>query len=456
MRYVPFQLKNFPYIAEDLSTVAVDLAIARLGKNAIRLDDRVIFSANYAEGMKSVEVPLDEEGYKKANLSVAEKMCLRRILDLLEQADVNDEKIVARRYSSQFEVTRAIRGLDQNYGGGRFVLLARDIIDGHMGSCLYPYMVGDLVLSVYLAYNKNVNRDVAGFMSGIVDFAADFVEKEGDLQTLFDQIEEKSSENLYLEFLKYGLRNEKLRKPLADSVVRLFTHHDEYRVNYAEAVPPEFAVSFPKETLIQFFEKVAPRFEKTVAALFQFFGKDCDPDYLYAYQRNPGYDTRILSQSPAFGLLDPHKVDELKLREWVFKQKDGKQIVARFRELADEASKQQYLRVCIDAGWADIAHALNGEVFSTRSMDFDTFYVLLPYMNLDFEQNRLQAISYVRNVLDYNPTGVNKLLLALHHPAFTDIVRDALKKQKVTQFPIQVLLADRFHCPDAIDIKEWH
>ncbi len=456
MRFEPFHLKSFPYIEEDLSSIEMDLSIARLGKNAIRLPDRIVFSANFVDGMRSVTVPLDEEGYKNSDLSDSEKMCLRRIIDLLEQADQNDLEILNRHYSSQFDITRAIRSFDQNFGGKRFVDLARDLIDRHMGVCLYPYMKGELVLAVYLAYNKNVNRDVEGFMSSIVDFAMDFYNNDADLRNLFANIEEKSSEKLYLSFLDTGLKDPRAIAPLSGQVITLFTNYYGYRVNHARAIPVSMIASFPKETLIEFFEKVHPMFRDIVSGVFEELGEQCDHDYLYAYQRNPSYDTTLLANNPLFGAMDPNKINELKLREWVFSQTEGTQIVARFHELPDLESQENYLRVCVDAGWKDVAHALKGEVFSIRSLDLDTFCALVPDMNLALEKNRQQAVSYVQDMVNYNPSISEHLLLLLRDPAYTDVVRDALSKQKIRTIKTQLILADRFHCPDAISLKEWH
>ena len=456
MRYRSFRLKDYPYIEEDLASVDMDLAIARLGKNAICLPDKIVFSANFVSGMKSIEVPLDEKGYRNANLGDSEKMCLRRILDLLEQADASDLKIVEKRYGSQFEITRAIRTIDQNFGGRRFVDLARDLIDAHMGVCLYPYMAADLVMAVYLAYNKNVNRDVIGFMTSVVEMIGDSIKNDADLQAILLQIAENSSEKLYLDFIGCGLKDERIRKQVADSITELFAEPFRYRVNHAEAIPASLIAAFPKESLNAFLKRAHNYYRQTIGELFRVLGEDCDPEYLDAYQHNDGYDISILAESPAFRKLDPERVEEMKLREWVSEQEEGKEIVARFASLADTESQKRFLKVCKEERWEEVANALAGEVFTTRRIDFETFLALLPYMNLDLERNRQQAVSFVREKVNYYPQSAEKLLLSLRHPCFADLVREALKKDIVRDFTSKVLLADRFHCPDAVQIKEWH
>ncbi len=456
MRFLPFRLKDYPHIEADLSAIAMDLAIARLGRNAIRLPGRVVFSANYAQGMKSIEVPLDKDGYEKAGLSLAEKMCLCRILDLLEKADEADLNRVETRRSSQYEVVRAIRDIDQNFGGKRFIDIAHDIIDSNMGACLYPYMAKDLVFSTYLAYNKNINRDVEGFMSAFVEFMCDFIESDWDLREVLAEIEEKSSAQLYLKFLESALRDEGLAPTVSDAVVELFTDPYKFRTNHAKSIPVSMLASFPKAALVSLFEGVHTRYEDTVVELLDYFGENCDPDYLYAYQRNSYYDASLLLKSPAFAKLNPDVVEEMQLRQWMVFQRHGIDIVRRFEQVNDLEAQKRFIKVAIDAGWEDIAHALNGESCSMRRFDYETFCALLPYFDLDIPRNRVQAIAFVRNVIDYNPAGSDKLLLSLRHPAFADVIREALSKQLIRDFTTQVILADRFHCPDAIQIKEWH
>ena len=456
MRYRPFRLKDHPYIAEDLASVDVDLSIARLGKNAICLPDKIVFSANYVSGMKSVVVPLDKEGYEKANLGVSEKMCLRRILDLLEQADENDLKIVQKRYGAQYELTRAFRGIDQNFGGKRFVDLARDMIDSHMGICLYPYMASDLVMAVYMAYNKNVNRDVAGFMSSVVEMIGDLIENDGDLRSILLQIAENSSEKLYLDFIDCGLKDERIGHQVADSITELFAEPNRFRINHAEAIPLSVIQSFPKECLISFLQRISRCYSYFVTGLFRLLGGNCDPAYLEAYQRNPDYDISVLAESPAFQKLDPESVQELKMREWILDQQEGKDIVVKFASLSDTKEQMRFLQLCKEEGWKDLALALDGEPFSARGFDLETFAALLPYMNLELERNRQQAVSFVREKVNYYPQAAERLLLSLRHPCFGELVREALKKDIIRDFPSRVILADRFHCPDAVQIKEWH
>lgn len=456
MRFIPFQIKDYPFIEKDLSAITMDLAIARLGKNAIRLPDRIVFSANYAQGMKSVEVPLDEQGYRNANLSLAEKMCLRRILELLEQADKNDLKLVKTRYGSQFEVVRAIRSIDQNFGGKRFIDIARDIIDANMGSCLYPYMASDLAFSLYLAYNKNVNRDVDGFMFSFVEFMGEFVERGADLRALLHDIEEKSSAQLYVKFLLFGLANNRIARLVSSAIVDLYIHPYDYRTNHARAIPVDILASLPKDDLISLFQHISPRYDDTVSDLFAYFGEDCDPDYLYAYQRNQEYDARLLMDSPAFAKLDPGLLEEMKLREWMVFQHESINVIRRFEELTDIESQKRFLKIARETGWEDVANALDGEAFSMRSISYESFLALLPYINMDIAKNKTQAITMARNIVDFNYYRNNEALLKLNHPAFGPLIREALEKGKVDDFATAVILADRFHCPDAIGIKEWH
>ena len=456
MRFVPFHLKDYPFIDKDLSSIEIDPSIARLGKNAIRLEDRIIFSANFDSGMKSVEVPLDQKGYSNANISIPEKMCLKRILTLLEEVDERDSKAVNSQCGSQFGVMKAIRGFDQNFGGRRFVGLARDIIDNHMGVCLYPFMVCDLVMGVYLAYNKNVNRDVGGFMSAIVEFIAEFVQKSDDLRNILQNIKEKSSENLYQIFLEKGLQDPRISDAVARSVVDSFAKWNQDDANYAWAVPVAMVARFPKEILISFFQTVDPFFDNFVLELFDYLGDECDLDYLRAYMRNPQFRSQTLLSIPASRHLDQNETKKLKLRDWVFYSASETELVQEFKKLTDTEEQKRFIALLVDAGNDNLSRALEGQAFSTRSMAYETFYELLPFMNLDLDHNRLQAIAFVRSVIEYDSQGVDKLLLGLHHPAFTDIVRDALERGKVRRLDVSVILADRFHCPGAIRLKEWH
>ena len=455
MRFIPFRLNEYPYIARDLSSVEMNLSIAKLGKNAIRLPDRIIFIASFVDGTKQVEVPLDEEGYRNANLSIQEKICLRRILDLLEKTDIDDMQILERRFNSQFEISNAIRRFDQNFGGARFISLAADLIDRHMGVCLYPYMAPDLALSVYLAYNKNVNRDVEGFMSSIVDYIDEFVQNDADLQPLFSNIQEKSSEKLFVTFFEFAVKKPRLASPLLRVVIDLFSNYYGHRVNNAGSIPATDIAKFPKECLISFFETVDPMFVCVVEAVFDQFGDGCDPDYLYAYQRNPSYDTNVLANNPAFAKLDSKVVRELKMREWVSKQSEGYEIVKCYAGLEPE-EKESFLRILHESGWKNLANALAGDSFSARGMDASTLFTLLPFVDLDNEHNRQQVVSCLRTLLEYGAIGYEKQLLSLHHVAFAGIVRDALSNNKIRDVRVQLVLADRYQCIDALNLKEWH
>ena len=456
MRFIPFRLTDYPHIANDLASIAMDLSIAKLGKNAIRLPDRIIFIASFGEGTKQVEVPLDEEGYRNANLSTEEKICLRRILELLEKIDIDDGQILNQKFTSQFAVSNAIRAFDQNFGGARFISLAADLIDRHMGVCLYPYMAPDLALSVYLSYNKNVNRDVDGFMSSIVDYIDDFVQNEADLQTLFSNIQEKSSEKLFIAFFEYAIIKERLATPLLRVITDLFSDYYARRVNNVGAISPELIATFPKQFLISFFETVDRKFSETVASVLDLLGNDCDPDYLYAYQRNPAYDTHLLANSPAFYKLDPKVARDLKLREWISSQTEASAIISRYRDCSELEERQSYLRMCREEGWNNLANALDGQSFSARGMDAGTVFALLPLINLDIEHNRQQMVSCLRGLLEYGAIGYEKQLLGLHHEAFAGIVRDALANNKIRDIRVQIVLADRYHCADAINLKEWN
>ena len=456
MRFIPFRLNEYPHIARDLESVEMDLSIAKLGKNAIRLPNRIIFIASFADGTKQVEVPLDEEGYRTANLSIQEKICLRRILDLLEKTDIADMQILERRFNSQFEISNAIRKFDQNFGGARFISLAAELIDRHMGVCLYPYMAPDLALSVYLAYNKNVNRDVEGFMSAIVDFIDEFVQNEADLQPLFANIQDKSSEKLFVTFFEFAVKKPRLANPLLRVVTDLFSNYYGHRVNNAGSIPPEAIAKFPKEYLISFFETVDPLFGNVVASVLDQFGSDCDPDYLYAYQRNPSYDTRLLASNPAFVKLDSKVVRDLKMREWVSKQTEGYEIVKCYCGLQQPEERESFLRILRESGWNNLANALIGDAFSARGMDASTLFALLPLINLENEHNRQQTVSCLRTLIEYGAIGYEKQLLKLHHEAFAGIIRDALSNNKIRDIKVQLVLADRYRCADALNLKEWH
>ena len=77
-------------------------------------------------------------------------------------------------------------------------------------------------------------------------------------------------------------------------------------------------------------------------------------------------------------------------------------------------------------------------------------------MNLEIDDNRRQAVSYVREMLRYRLAGTEDYLLRLEHPAFADLVRNALENERVESMRVRLILADRFHCPEAIGLKEWH
>ncbi len=456
MRFIPFRLTDYPHIANDLSSIKMDLSIAKLGKNAIRLPDKIIFIASFAVGTKQVEVPLDEEGYRNANLSIEEKICLRRILELLEKIDIDDTQILNQKFASQFAISNAIRAFDQNFGGARFISLAADLIDRHMGVCLYPYMAPDLALSVYLAYNKNVNRDVGGFMSSIVDYIDEFVQNEADLRSLFSNIQDKSSEKLFVTFLEYAIKKERLIDPLLNVVIDLFSDYYGHRVNNVEAISPALIATFPKKFLVTFFETVDPKFSRAVAGVLNQFGSDCDPDYLYAYQRNPAYDTHLLANNPAFYKLDSQVARDLKLREWISTQSESTAIIKSYCDCKESEERESFLRICREAGWNNLANAMDGQSFSARGMDAGTVFALLPLINLDIEHNRQQVVSCLRNLLEYGAIGYEKQLLGLNHEAFAGIVRDALTNNKIRDIRVQVVLADRYHCADALNLKEWH
>ena len=454
MRFAPFKLKDYPYIETDLASIHVDSNVARLGKNAIRKNDRIIFFANYADGMRQVEVPLDEEGYQKASLTEPEKMCLSRILDLLEKADALDAEALGKSYISQFEITKTFRGFDQNFGGERFVNLARDLIDKHMGKCLFPYMLHDLILGVYLAYNKNVNRDIDGLMSSIVSFIDESKLIPTDSDSLFEDIEEKSTPRLFIDFLEHAMPSS-IWPSVSDFAVTLFTDPYHFRANHAKEIPASLLAAFPKPSLLQFFQWVSPLYSEKVAEVFALLGETCDPDYLEAYQKNRDCDAGVVLNTPAFSTLDPHKLEELQWKEWLLSQRRGYDVVSRFDQLKDTDEQLRFIKTCKEAGWDDIGKILAGEEFFLRRVDTETFFALLPHMNLEIDDNRRQAVSYVREMLRYRLAGTEDYLLRLEHPAFAEIVRSALQSEQVDSMRVRLILADRFHCPEAIGLKEW-
>ena len=456
MHFLPFRLDDYPYARDDLKSIKMDMAIARLGRNAIFKDGSIIFFASDVNGLKRIVVPMDEDGYRNCGITIQEKMCLRRICDLLEQADAKDGEVINKNCPSLFQAKRIIREFDQNFGGERFVFLCRDLIERNLGKSLYQYMAVDLIEAVYCSYNKNVNRDVDGFMQAIVDFIDDFAVTEAELRDILSVILSKSSLNLYLRFISKSLYSQREAPLVRETIIKMFKE-DPYSYhfnNYADDIPSSVIMTFPHDDLVKFFSTVRSDYRLNVAELFSLLGPDASQDYIRAYRDNPHCDINVLVSAPSYideGGLESKKVD---IRRFLSSRQKAENVIAYFSGLTEEEEKRYFIDECKKGQWYYLGNCLDGNARDIRRLNEDEFLACLPLFDMDNKAIKDAAFDYLRRIIN-NPYGdSSKVIKSLKGPEFRPFAEKILTSEFVS-WENKLLIAERYGMMSALRMKRW-
>lgn len=452
MRYRPFSFENHPKIRSIVGRYIPDFITQRTTRNIRYFDDVLSWVTVALTGNTSYRVALNDEAFQSEGLSLEVLRALSYALSGLEEADAADVAQSQRVLQSQFEVTKAFRFFTQTYGGRRYVELCRDLIDANMGGSLQPYMLEDLILSVFSGFNKNVGKDVEGLLYGIAEMCAEAALDEETQRRLFVTVGARSSLEAYATFAVECLNRERLRKAMSEIIVEGYIPSKRYPRTAYPLLDAKTLLTLNEEDLLTIIQNLPSGMRDLAIGLFEEAGEDRRQKLIDAYLQNKDKDTRILASLSYFGDL-PDSVKKRVFHGNIFsKTSRNLDIIRYFVSCETDEEREEVLHYCASEGREDLGLALQGKACSMRYFTCEDVTELLPRFDLSDPD---VAKSFGDFLLSATTCPAHdRLIRKIDGPLYAGVAQALVEEGHFQNPATKLFLIDRFHLMPHT-YKEW-
>lgn len=458
MHYRPFRFEDYPNVHKALEGFPVDFTTQRTTKNMRYYEGEA--AVDLTENFVTVEHVFDirEDRLDPKDYAPSQLKALRYLLEQINEADRIDAGIAYTTAKTLFEVNKTFRYFHQMYGGKRYVALCRDLIDKNMGSSLFPYMYEDLVVGIFVNYNKNASRDILGLFSGIVELLEETELTTEALKRIYSGIYLKCGSNHYQDFLEICLASKKLCASMREYILDGYIpSRFDGKYSYPQVGVP-MLLSFGKEDICALLEGLPAGMKSMVWEILASFGDQIDPDYAKAYLRNPNRDMSLLAEAPFFNSLPAETKKEI-ARGRIFSPNAKKtEIVSYYASVQDDPkAREMVLAACEDFGQSELAKALTGKDFVLTGFSVLEIEALLPFANFETPTMVSRLTAYLKRYgISYvHSDALERLFMSLHDEGYRDLIRFGLSKNCVLDRARRLCLADRFGLIGELGYKEW-
>ena len=457
MHYRPFSFEDYPELADSLSDSVPDFQSQSCVRNFAYFDGVVAMTV--VSNLKSKDYVFDlnkPQEIRGENESLVKK-ALKYRLSSLEESDRLDTVKALSTYPTLFEVRKAFRGIAQSFGGRRYVALCHDLIDDNMGQSLHPYMAVDLIAGVFYAYNKNVNRDVTGLLTGLIELIGAFDLSLMKLWDAFSVIGQKSGEGTYEEFASLCLKDEKLCEPMQEFLARALGSGQLDGRYFAPRVSYEMFHDLPKDLICEVLEYLPGGMKAYAARFFDECGEQIDPDYVRAYLKNPSRDPRLILNAKFFDGLPEEMRLALKRSRAYSPSALTDEWIRYFQEAETEEEKAEVLRAAREYGNGQLANALEGKEFVLQQFNLTEMAYLMPYVDQNSPNMVARLTAYLRPFIDkhYASNGTDRIFDALRQERFSELVAYAIRHNGFKNKAVRLRVAERFNLLSSMGYEEW-
>lgn len=458
MHYHPFCLNDHPKLHSALRQNQMNFVVQRAVKNIRYFDNSIRFLRSFSLNQEEICVDLNEETMDLSSMDSQVLQAFHYCVYTLDQADRIDVPLSQEIKKTQYDVSSTFRYFNQLYGGRRYVALCRDLIDANMDGAIQPYMLEDLVLSIFNSFNKSSNRDVLGLLEALADFMEEYGFEDHSLLQIYSFFGFKLSEENYRIFINRCLSSDALapmmRRLIVDALIP-----SRFNGRYASPhVEASVLVTFPDEDICDVLENIPGGMKNYVKEIFKTLGTDCKPVFVEHYLKNPSRDMSLVLDAPFYPYM-PAEIKTLVSRGRLFSSKARKiEIIEYYKRLGnDPVAKQEVIQACDGMGFQGLALALQGKPFNLTGFSAEDLLAVLPFIDIHDPETSMRITAYLRQMVDYSTRSpfVVDLFLALDGKEYEEAVRYAIKRNYIQEKGIRLCLADRFGFASELGYKEW-